>query len=159
MGESLRRVCRDLSMPGLATVVRWLDKFESFRVQYARAKELQAEYLVDEIIEISDDGTNDYMAMRDKEGAIIGWRENGEYIQRSRLRVDARKWAASKMAPKKYGDHTQLQLSGKVAVDTTKRLDVTTLEDDQLDALEAALRQTILQLDLDKSSEDVAGDE
>jgi hypothetical protein len=77
---------------------------EAFGQQYARAREAQAEYLVDEIVEIADDGTNDYMAIRDSEGEIAGWRENGEYIQRSRLRVDARKWAASKLAPKKYGD-------------------------------------------------------
>ena len=52
------------------------------------------------------------MAKRDADGEIIGWNGNGEYIQRSRLRVDARKWAASKMAPKKYSDKQQVERAG-----------------------------------------------
>jgi hypothetical protein len=103
-GESLRAICRDADMPNIRAVMRWLSKNPEFRQQYALAREVQAEFHLDEIVEIADDGTNDYMAIRDSEGEITGWRENGEYIQRSRLRVDARKWAASKLAPKKYGD-------------------------------------------------------
>jgi hypothetical protein len=91
-------------MPSVTSVMRWLAKEPGFREQHALAREAQAEYRVDEIIEIADDGTNDYMAIRDAAAEIVGWRENGEYIQRSRRRVDARKWAASKMAPKKYGE-------------------------------------------------------
>lgn len=121
VGESLRSICLCENMPGLRTVMRWLDRDEGFRQQYARAREVQAEYLVDEIIEISDDGTNDYVARRDAENAIVGWRENGEVVNRSRLRVDARKWAASKLAPKKYGDKSQVEHTGAVgSYDLTK---------------------------------------
>jgi hypothetical protein len=111
-GESLRSICRDEELPHMATVMNWLGKESTFREQYALAREVQAEYLVDEIVEIADDGVNDYMEKRDAEGKIIGWRENGEFIQRSRLRVDARKWAASKLAPKKYGDKIQNEHAG-----------------------------------------------
>lgn len=103
-GESLRAICRDQDMPSVTSVMRWLSADVKFREQYALAREAQAEYLVDEIIEIADDGTNDYMEKRNADGSLVGWTENGEHIQRSRLRVDTRKWAASKMAPKKYGD-------------------------------------------------------
>src|SRR5260370_40206331 len=71
-----------------------------FRDQYARAREEQADKLFREIIEIADDASGDYVTTSD--GKTIVDHEN---IQRSRLRVDARKWAAARLAPKKYGDH------------------------------------------------------
>jgi hypothetical protein len=77
--------------------------------QYARAREVQADTLVDEILEIADDGTNDWMAREGKDGEA-GWALNGEHVQRSKLRVDSRKWFASKVAPKKYGE--KLELAG-----------------------------------------------
>jgi hypothetical protein len=104
-GESLRSICgAKNNMPSVTSVMRWLAANQKFREQYALAREAQAEYLVDEIVEIADDATNDYMEKRNADGVLIGWAENGENVQRSRLRVDARKWAASKLAPKKYGD-------------------------------------------------------
>lgn len=121
VGESLRSICLSEHLPHISTVMRWLARDEGFREQYTRAREVQAEYLIDEIIEISDDGTNDYVAKRDAEGEIVGWRENGEWSNRSRLRVDARKWAASKLAPKKYGDKSQVEHTGAVgSYDLTK---------------------------------------
>ena len=107
VGENIRAICNNDGMPHVATVFRWLEKHQEFRELYARAREAQAEYLFDEIIEIADDGTNDYVAQKDAENAILGWRENGEVLQRSRLRVDARKWAAAKLAPKKYGERQE----------------------------------------------------
>ena len=108
-GESLRSVCCDEDMPNKATVFRWLAAHESFRDQYARARETQADSIVDEMLDIADDASNDWMEKRDKDGANIGWQENGDAMQRSRLRIDARKWMASKMAPKKYGDRQVLE--------------------------------------------------
>lgn len=104
MGESLRAICADDDMPDKATVLRWVLVNPEFRDQYARARELQAEGLVDDIMEISDDGTNDWMERNSEPGEDIGWRVNGEHIQRSKLRIDSRKWFASKVLPKKYGE-------------------------------------------------------
>lgn len=101
-GESVRAICRDEGTPSMVTVFKWLRDFPSFAKQYALAKEMQAEALADEIIEIADDGTNDWMMVN--RGDNEAWVTNGEALQRSRLRVDARKWAASKLLPKKYGD-------------------------------------------------------
>jgi hypothetical protein len=69
-----------------------------FRHQYARAREAQADFLAEEILQIADDGENDTYATEN--GPAV----NHDVVQRSRLRVDARKWLASKLAPKKYGD-------------------------------------------------------
>src|SRR5262245_46280259 len=59
-GQGLREICRSDDMPGKTTVMRWLNENEVFRDQYARAREAQADYWADEILEISDDGTNDW---------------------------------------------------------------------------------------------------
>lgn len=105
-GESLRGICLDDHVPDARTVHRWLLVHEQFRQQYAHAREAQAETLFDDILEIADDARNDWMERRGEDDA--GWVANGENLQRSRLRVDARKWMASKLAPKKYGDKVAL---------------------------------------------------
>ena len=103
-GESLRHICEAEDMPSRSAVLRWLAVNEQFRDQYARAREAQADFWADEILDIADDGQNDWMEIRNREGEAVGWRENGEAINRSKLRVDARKWLMSKLAPKKYSD-------------------------------------------------------
>lgn len=108
-GESLRTICKADDMPDKATVFRWLGKHDAFRDQYARAREAQADALFDEILDIADDGTNDWMERRNADGQSIGWVENGEAMRRSTLRVDARKWMAGKLRPKKYGDKLELE--------------------------------------------------
>lgn len=105
-GESLRTITSDETMPGQTTVYRWLSENEKFREQYSRAREDQAETLVDEIIEIADNGTNDWMLT--KRGDTEAWTENGESIRRSQMRIHARQWFAGKVKPKKYGDAVKL---------------------------------------------------
>jgi hypothetical protein len=87
-GESLRSICADKNEPGKRTVMTWLSSNEAFRHQYARAREDQADHYADEIIEIAD---------------------NEADTNRARVRIDARKWKASKLAPKRYGDYQRLQ--------------------------------------------------
>jgi len=110
-GETLRSVCRDKAMPDKATILRWLadKKKADFREQYVYAREMQADALFDEALEIADDASGDWIA--DAKGNKVLDHEN---IQRSRLRVDTRKWAAGKMAPKKYGD--KLDLGGSIGL-------------------------------------------
>ena len=81
--------------------------------QYASAREAQADKLADDILSIADDGTRD--TYTDAEG---NERTDQDVIARSRLRVDARKWLASKMAPKKYGDKldTTVALTGELTL-------------------------------------------
>jgi hypothetical protein len=91
-GRSLRSICEDEDMPNARTVHRWLATHEEFRQHYARAKEECADYYSEEIVEIVD-GADD--------------------PQRARVRMDARKWYASKLAPKKYGDKVVSEVTGK----------------------------------------------
>lgn len=78
------------------SLITWLAQFPD---QYARAREAQADKFAEEIIQIADDTSFD--TTEGAGGALVA---NNEWISRSRLRVDARKWLASKMAPKKYGE-------------------------------------------------------
>jgi hypothetical protein len=93
-------------MPSVQTVFSWMRRFPKFLEQYARAKEESADSLADEMLEIADNATNDWMQRNGKDDA--GWVANGEHIQRSRVRIDTRKWLASKLKPKKYGDRVDL---------------------------------------------------
>lgn len=111
-GESLRAICDEEGLPTKTSVFRWLADSEQFRDQYARAREAQADALVDDMLDIADDGRNDWMEKHNAEGEAIGWRENGEAIRRSQLRIDARKWMAGKLRPKKYGDKIDLTHAG-----------------------------------------------
>src|SRR3954452_13992490 len=98
-GESLRVICRDDTMPGQTTVFRWLSEGrDGFREQYACAREAQADRFADEIIEIADDTSGDWI---ERDGVVV---VDHEHIQRSKLRVDTRKWLMARMAPRKWGD-------------------------------------------------------
>lgn len=103
-GESLRAICRDEHMPSAGLVCRWAIENERFREQYAHARDAQADTLADEILEIADDARNDWMERHGKDDP--GWALNGEHVQRSKVRIDARRWYAGKLKPKKYGDKT-----------------------------------------------------
>jgi hypothetical protein len=102
-GKSMRTVCSADEMPDKATVFRWIRTIEEFRNQYTRAKEESADALTDEMIDIADDGTNDYITKTNDDGSEYE-ALNSEHIQRSRLRIETRKWLSSKLKPKKYGD-------------------------------------------------------
>lgn len=109
--KSLKTICSLDDMPDAATVMRWLRDNEAFRDQYTRAKEEQADFLAEEIIEISDDGTNDYMTIT--KGDQTYNVEDREVTNRSKLRVEARKWIASKLKPKKYGEKIDMTSGGE----------------------------------------------
>lgn len=109
-GESLRKICADPDMPVCSTVFKWLIEHKEFTEQYTRAREAQCDAFVEEIIEISDDTANDTLVTE------YGAKPNAEWINRSRLRVDTRKWLMSKLAPKKYGDKLDLNHAGEVTV-------------------------------------------
>ena len=106
-GESMVSICASEGMPVTSVVYNWLTVDKEFSDRYARAREQQAEHYLDEIIAISDDVSLDEII--DGEGNP---RTNHEAIQRSRLKVDTRKWAMSKLAPKKYGDKITQEVTG-----------------------------------------------
>lgn len=116
-GETLLRICKEEDMPVRSTVHEWLlntgdPKMKLFSDNYEKAVNARAELMAEELMEISDDGSNDYMIRTGKNG-----REyetiNTEHVQRSKLRVDTRKWYLSKIMPKKYGEKLDLTSDGK----------------------------------------------
>ena len=111
VGTPLRTILKRKGMPSSSTFFIWLDEEESFSKRYAWAREVQVEAMADEIIEIADDGTNDYMTV--VKGNVKYNVENKEVTNRSRLRVDTRKWVLSKVIPKKYGDKLDLTTDGE----------------------------------------------
>lgn len=119
-GESLRTICNGDDMPNKATVFRWLAKHDEFATIYARAREEQAEVLADELVNIADDGTNDWMEKHGEQAETIGWRENGEAMRRSALRISTRQWIAERMLPKKYGN--KLGIDQKTTVEASDPL-------------------------------------
>jgi hypothetical protein len=98
---------------GCRTIYRTLsaEDEEEFRQQYARAKEFQLYRMEDELLEIADDATNDWIEPNDPDNP--GWRVNGKPIQRSRVRIDTRKWIMSKRAPKKCGDRIHQEIEAQ----------------------------------------------
>lgn len=109
--ELFDNICKEISQSnkGLVSICKsndiaavsfydWIAKDAELANKYARARELQAEFLAEEILEIADETANDTIST--DRGDI----PNSEWINRSRLRVDARKWVASKLYPKKYAD-------------------------------------------------------
>lgn len=119
--RGLKAICdEDEKLPSVSTILKWLNNSDDFKLQYAHARELQADYLADEIIEISDDASKDLQRIDDFGNPI----ENKEFVSRSRLKIDARKWIASKLRPKKYGD--KLELDG--GMNTTLSITPETLE-------------------------------
>lgn len=108
-------------MPAQSTVFRWLadDERQEFREQYAHAREIQADTFFDEIVDIADDGSNDWMERKNRDDQSLGWIENGEAMRRSQLRIEARKWLLSKMMPKKYGDKVDHNVTGQLEINIT----------------------------------------
>ncbi len=102
-------------MPSRPTVAKWVvEDTEGFSGQYARAREMGLEELADEALEIAEDGTNDWVERQRRDGSIETVIDR-EHVDRSRLRVDARKWLLSKRLPKVYGDKQQHEVEVREA--------------------------------------------
>jgi hypothetical protein len=106
-GEPLGRTLKLPDMPSRRKFYDWIRDDESMRERYARACELRADAIFEEIFDIADETSRDTIIT--EKGEI----PNSEWINRSRLRVDARKWALSKMNPKKYGDKLDVTSGNK----------------------------------------------
>ena len=91
-GKSLRQICAQEGMPVVGAVCKWLAIYPEFHIEYAKAREAQAEYYADEIVDIADNATL-------------------EEVQKAKLQIDSRKWVASKLKAKKYGDASLLKLA------------------------------------------------
>jgi hypothetical protein len=110
-GQSLVKVCKSDDMPCRATVFSWFDTHKDFLDKYEKAKEECADFLVEEMLEIADNEVAQPVLVEDVPLVV-----DGEMVKvatqtgvaHARLRVDTRKWAASKLKPKRYGDKLDL---------------------------------------------------
>lgn len=118
--KGLKRICdarraEDPNFPHKCTVLDWIRENEEFSNQYTKAKELQADHIFDQILEIADDDSQDdlFVGGDDESGASAKRVQNSEFIARSKLRVDARKWVVARLLPRKYGDRIAQEITGK----------------------------------------------
>ena len=109
-GESLRAICRDDGMPPESTVRGWvLDDAQGFSAQYARARDFGLDALAEEALEIA----NTPQVGEETEETDDGYKvKRGDMLGHRKLQVDTRKWFLSKLAPKKYGERTAMELTG-----------------------------------------------
>jgi hypothetical protein len=98
--KGIRKLCKlNKHWPTPSHIFTWIHTYPQFKEQYARAKQTQIESFVDDVIDIADDSTNDWI--ENEKGTLVA---NHDHINRSRLRIDTRKWLASKLCPKIYGE-------------------------------------------------------
>lgn len=113
--RGLKSACLD---NGICTVTfyKWIKENQNLLNIYARARELQAEILADEIVSIADTPQIGSKTRETKDGVF---KETGDMVEHRRLQIDARKWTASKLAPKKYGDKVDVTTGGD-KIETTQ---------------------------------------
>jgi hypothetical protein len=114
-GRSLRSVCQDEEMPSISTVMKWLREDDAFSQQYACAREARADVMFEELDDVSEDAAGADSAVK---------------VAGLRLKADNIKWKLARMAPKKYGEKIQTELSGEMTVRSA-----TDLKDDELAAI------------------------
>lgn len=101
-GETLRVICRDPSLPAEEVVRGWAIDRPAFAAAVRRAREIGYATLADELLEIADDRSADtYIDDKGKP------RSDAEAIQRSRLRIETRKWLLAKALPRLWGDRPE----------------------------------------------------
>lgn len=105
-GESLRSICKDDGMPSQVAVFKWLGKEgnDALVKQYARARDVQADTIFDECLDIADQYDPDKEAL------------NPDHINRAKLRIETRKWMAGKLRPKVYGDKLDVEHNGSLNI-------------------------------------------
>lgn len=105
--NTIRVICALDGMPSMTTLFRWIGEHEYFKKQYARAKEAQADLIVDEMLVIADDGSLDRKTRVSRSGEEYEATDM-DVVNRSKLMIETRKWLAGKLRPKKYGDKIEV---------------------------------------------------
>lgn len=101
-GRSLTSICSDEKYPCYDTVQRMLRADEDFRKEFEIARDIYYQKAADQLFDIADDSTNDYVDRRRSDGSTVRAFDK-EAVMRSTLRIDTRKWVLAKMLPKMYG--------------------------------------------------------
>jgi hypothetical protein len=86
-----------------STFFYWLKNKPELMDSYLRAREAGTYAIADECIAIADDDAKDTLQIKDKRGEVVGEKPNTEWIARSKVRYEARKWLCEKFNPKRFG--------------------------------------------------------
>ena len=116
-GKSLRQITELPGMPSRRAVQYWMSRNPDFREKYECAMMLLGEFWAHEIIEIADDSSGDFIITEDGRRAV-----DHENINRSRLKVDSRKWLLSKILPSRYGDRVQADVNVGVSPEALRAM-------------------------------------
>lgn len=114
-GETLRDWCRKNSFSS-STVYGWINADTDLSERIARAREAGEEIIAQECMEIADNSTNDWME-QNADGDAVGWKLNGDHVQRSKLRIETRLKLLAKWNPRKWGDKQQVEHSGSIGIE------------------------------------------
>lgn len=130
-GHTAAQCVRALGYGNPNLLYDWARDDHAFGEMYARAKEVQADRFAEELIEIADDGSNDWMEREIAAGVVVTVPDH-EHINRSKLRVDTRKFLMAKMAPRKYGEQQIHKHEGAISLELliTSSLGPQTIEHD-----------------------------
>lgn len=131
-GDSLASICRGEGMPDERSVRRWARNHGDFGDQYAVARRLGYEKRADELLEIADDSSADWIETENGHRVI-----DNVHVNRARLMIDTRKWLLSKMLPKVYGDHLTVAGDPDQPIHVVQQIDWALLSDEELEAIEA----------------------
>lgn len=112
-GHTLRQACREMGLHQ-TTVHRWLAMYKNFGELYVRASQIKLLSMADDILEIADDSRNDWIERESKSGQVYEVPDH-EVVNRSKLRVDTRKWLLTKLMPKTFGDKVTVDVNDKHA--------------------------------------------
>ena len=124
-GKSLHQICRRRGMPDRRTVHRWQESKPDFAARCARAREAQADYMDDLILET---------AVASK----------AETAAADRVKISAFQWRAAKLAPKRYGDRIRAEITGKNG-GPIQTFDLGNLSVDELERLDSILARVAQQ--------------
>jgi hypothetical protein len=116
-GQSLRQITELPGMPSRRAIQLWMTRNPDFREKYECAMMLCAEFWAHEIIEIADDSAGDFVITEDGRRVV-----DHENVNRSRLKVDSRKWLLSKLLPKRFGDRVQADVNVGVGPEALRNL-------------------------------------
>jgi len=135
-GKSLREILKEEGMPAQSSVYEWLIAHPSFAEMYTRAREDQADTLADEIIAIADEQPEIIAVTDKKTGALIEHKLDSAFLLWQKNRIDARKWTAMKLKPRKYGDRLQVAGSKDEPMEVNAKIEATSLFEGLMQNLE-----------------------
>jgi hypothetical protein len=119
-GRTLIDVCADPDTPAVCTVHHWvLNDREGFAARYRRAREIGCHTSADQLLEIADDRSNDWIVRRRNDGTVETLLDP-ERVNRAGLRCSMRQWRLSKMLPAMFGDRLNLNAKHEVSSDVAE---------------------------------------